>query len=159
MYKDVHSGTSLPPIDKTALETYLEGFGVKLGDKPKELYDNRYLSYVRGANVDEKYYFRSKCHAEMRKDITYLVDAVVDKDGVVLEGQCECGAGMGPEAHCKHVQTLIYAIIQLRDTNAVKTLQTCTDTLQTFHKVKRPTGSPVKTENFKLGPTDSQFYF
>ena len=30
----------------------------------------------------------------------------------MVECQCECAAGMGPEAHCKHVAVTLYAIIQ-----------------------------------------------
>ena len=43
------------------------------------------------------------CHAEMKRTVIYTVDLLLDKDCVVVESQCQCGSGMGPEAHCKHV--------------------------------------------------------
>lgn len=45
----------------------------------------------------------------MRKSIQYRVDVYVNEDGVVDEAQCECGAGQGPLAHCKHIGTVLYA--------------------------------------------------
>ena len=41
--------------------------------------------------------------AEMKKQTNHKVDISLDTDAVVYEAQCECGAGQGPTAHCKHV--------------------------------------------------------
>ena len=46
----------------------------------------------------------------MKKSTVYTVYIKVDVCGVVQESQCECGEGMGPEAHCKHVCVILYAL-------------------------------------------------
>jgi len=43
----------------------------------------------------------------MKKRIAYKVDVSLDAHGVITECQCECAAGMGAEAHCKHVATVL----------------------------------------------------
>ncbi|XP_074658610.1 uncharacterized protein LOC141911521 [Tubulanus polymorphus] len=82
--------------------------------------------------------------AEMKKSVSYKVDVVIDNCGVVVEVQCECGAGQGPNAHCKHVTTVLYAAYKFKEEKKIITEVTCTQTLQTFHRTKPHLGSPVK---------------
>ena len=62
----------------------------------------------------------------MKKSTTYDVDLSVDKDGVVQESQCECGAGMAPSCHCKHVAAVLWALIQFTKDGSILTELTCT---------------------------------
>ena len=55
--------------------------------------------------------------------MTYVVDVVVDKYSTVLQCQCECAAGMGPTAHCKHVRAVLYALCEFTETKSVRTEQ------------------------------------
>ena len=64
--------------------------------------------------------------AEMKKSVSYTVDIHLDKNGVVDEAQCECGAGQGPTAHCKHVAAVLYAAVQFSTTGQVLCEVTCT---------------------------------
>lgn len=48
----------------------------------------------------------------MKKSVSYNVDVLISTDIVVTETQCECGAGQGPTAHCKHVGAVLYGITQ-----------------------------------------------
>jgi hypothetical protein len=95
----------------------------------------------------------------MRREITYDIDVTMDTDGVINECQCECGAGMGPEAHCKHVQAVLWALIRFSSSKDIVTIQTCTEQLQTFHKAKKHLGSPVKCNNANIGANDQTFEF
>ena len=72
-------------------------------------------------------YFTGSVWAEMKKTTSYKVDVCIDKDLVVTEAQCECGAGQGPTAHCKHVTVVLLGIVRFRD-DGIKYLQeaTCT---------------------------------
>ena len=88
------------------------------------------MSYVRYVEKDGKYYVHSRCHAEMRKSVTYLFDVCVDRNAVIVECQCECRAGMGPDAHSKHVRTVLWALIYHGDGQALLTEETCTQRLQ-----------------------------
>ena len=75
---------------------YLAPFDLYFGSKAKELYQDRYLSYIRYVQKYDIYYIHGRCHAEMKKGVTYLTDVCVDENAIVLEYQCECGTGMGP---------------------------------------------------------------
>lgn len=70
----------------------------------------RYVRFIRVAKSDGMTYFCASIRAEMKKSVSYKVDVSIDKVQVVQEAQCECGAGQGPTAHCKHVACLLYAV-------------------------------------------------
>ena len=62
---------------------------------------------------------------------------------------------MGPHAHCKHINCVLYGITEFTRAKTFKTITTCTQQLQTFHQTKRHLGSPVKAQNLKLHIKDS----
>ena len=68
--------------------------------------------------------------------------------------QCECADGTGPQAHCKHVCTVLYAATVFVKKRTINTVETCTQKLQTFHKTKRFLGSPIKASELVLPGTD-----
>lgn len=92
----------------------------------------------------------------MKKALVYSVDVKLDSHGVVQESQCECGAGMGPNAHCKHVMLTLLAVTKTKE--GIITKDTCTQQLQTFHHAKKYSGSPVKTESLSLRSDGSLQY-
>ena len=59
-------------------------------------------------------------------------------------------AGRGPTAHCKHVCVVFEAISDFVKNKNIKTRQTCTDQLQTFHQIKKYTGSPIKIKEMQF---------
>ena len=61
-------------------------------------------------STDSDIYVRSQCCAEIRKGVSYVVDVKFHSDGTVVECQCECAAGIGPTAHCKHVRSVLFAV-------------------------------------------------
>ena len=50
----------------------------------------------------------------------------VDTHGVILEAQCECGAGQGPSAHCKHIGLTLHGYRQFLEHGELLTELTCT---------------------------------
>ena len=42
------------------------------------------------------------------------VDVMVDSCGIVQECQCDCAAGMGPEANCKHVCIVLITLTRVK---------------------------------------------
>ena len=46
----------------------------------------------------------------MKSGVSYIVDVELDNDGMVCTTRCECAAGMGPVAQCKHVCTVLYGL-------------------------------------------------
>ena len=57
---------------------------------------------------------------------------------------------MGPEAHCKHVCLVIFALVQFTSSRHITLRKTCTETLQTFQKPKSYTGRPLEAKELKL---------
>lgn len=123
-----------------------------LDDNIESLYQERWLHYVRSARHADKFFISSSCCSENTKKVTYLIDIVISKEGMVGPCQCDCGAGMGPTAHCKHVQVVLFGLISFASSRSFVLKQTCTQQLQSFHKCKTYKGSPLKAHQFTLRP-------
>jgi hypothetical protein len=93
----------------------------------------RFLHCLRAAFDESGNTFVSSIvWAEMKKAASYRVDVSFDRDGVIQESQCECGAGQGPTAHCKHVGAILYAVTCFCETGHVLTELTCTQVVNTL---------------------------
>ena len=123
----------------------------------------RFLTCVRVSTANSRTYVKSFCRAEMRKPVLYEVDIVVtccNVSSVVVETQCECAAGLGPVAHCKHVCAVLCGMLDFVTNHSVTTEDSCTAQLQTFNKpAKRHTGAPVVAESLQLGKRASGLVF
>lgn len=126
------------------VEAYLDPFGLQIDAHIQRLYTDRFINFVRfvpsSSSSSSSAFFTASISAEMKKRVNYKVDVKVDQHGVVEECQCECASGMGPSATCKHVQVTLLGLTKQKE--GILTHQTCTQQLQTFHKVKQHTGSP-----------------
>ena len=110
-----------------------------------------FLRFLRWAHNDDTTPYKGQCRAEMRRTLCYHCYASVEVNGEVLETECECAAGMGTTAHCKHIQAVLLAIIDFTGGKQPKLELCCTDILQSFHRLRRPhTGSTVKASKLKL---------
>ena len=97
----------------------------------------RFIRFMRYCEQDDKIFMKTQCQAKMHRTTTYNIDISIDKYGNVLETQCECAAGMGPFAHCKHINS---SFLPRLDHSAGKSMNlelTCTETIQTFHRPGR----------------------
>lgn len=130
--------------------SFLSKFNKTADGKVAKLYKEKFIVAIRSTIQGSVFFVKARVAAEMKKRVVYVVDVAFDVNGVVLESQCECGAGMGPEAHCKHVCLLIYALIQFSLFNKIEVHETCTDRIQSFHRAKKFNGSPIKSENLRL---------
>ena len=111
-----------------------------------------FLMYIRARIENDEAFIRGEVRAEMKKSVSYCVDVHVEDGGFIAEAQCECTAGVGPSAHCKHVTSVICALLYFSKTRSVKREVTCTDVLQTFKRPKNVhTGSPVKACDIAKG--------
>ena len=79
----------------------------------------RYMRWLRLSQSDNRDFLSATVWAEMRKSVSYKVDISVDQFGVVVEAQCECGAGQGPTAHCKHVACTLHSAQQFASSGQV----------------------------------------
>lgn len=86
----------------------------------------RFIRFVRVAKTGENWYFYGSVWAEMRRSVTYRTDVYIGEHSTVMAAQCECGAGQGPTAHCKHVSALLYSLHSIRSTSKMYFEETCT---------------------------------
>ena len=114
------------------------------------MYNEHFLHCVRMTEKEDTIFIKARCAAEMRKKVVYEIDVSLDQYGVILECQCDCGAGMGPSAHCKHVCAALFGLIEFSDSKHIKFRASCTSKLQTFHHTKQFTGSPLKASTLKI---------
>lgn len=141
----------IPPLTKDDIITYLDLLDKQLDKKATQLYDNHYVDFICSCEDPQHgTYFKAQVKAEMKSNIVYRVDILVNMEHVIEEAQCECAAGMGPRAHCKHVVCVLYGLSEFVLTRTFKTVQTCTQQLQTFHQAKKHNGSPVKARDLPL---------
>lgn len=153
-YQDLNSDKSFPGSPLNEITTYLSQFNKNIESKAKNLYNDGFIRYLRTTEYNSLWYVRGAIRAEMSKSIVYIIDIEIGQDGNVLKCQCECAAGMGPFAHCKHVSTALYACACFKQHGSIKTEQTCTQRLQTFHRVKPHKGSPMKVVNLDMPGCD-----
>ncbi|XP_069133482.1 uncharacterized protein [Argopecten irradians] len=149
-YCDLNSDRKFPNVTTANINTYLEQYDKSIEKVSMNMYKEKYLMYMRSVSYNDMFFVRSSCHAEMSKSVAYKIDVSFDSDGHVQESQCECAAGMGPNAHCKHVCTVLYAVSEFSCKKHVIVELTCTEKLQTFHHVKRYKGSPLKARELKM---------
>lgn len=92
-------------------------------------------------------FFSGIVRAMMKKKVTYSVRLKTEANGDITNSDCECPAGAGPHATCKHVAAMAFMLLNFIQKGKLGTQQSCTETLQTFHKpAKLYCGSPVKVE-------------
>ena len=131
------------PTVTEQVKIYMDLYGQDLKENSKAMYKAKFLRSIRLASQKENVYICGRVSAEMYKKCIYNVDIQLDSLGVVQQCQCECAAGMGPEAHCKHVGLVLHALTNVKE-------GIITQVLQTFHQAKKYTGSPVKMEHLVL---------
>ena len=93
-----------------SIAVYMQLFDADMSSKSEDMYRSRFLRSIRAAKCDADTFVCGRVCSEMKKSTVYTVDIKVDVCRIVQESQCECGAGVGPEAHCKHVCVIRYAL-------------------------------------------------
>ena len=79
-------------------------------------------------------YFKANCLPEMRKDRTYCVHMVLQRNSCdIIGAKCGCPAGAGPTRSCKHIGALSYALADFFRLRILPEYITCTDKLQEWN--------------------------
>ncbi|KAK2139582.1 hypothetical protein LSH36_1708g00002 [Paralvinella palmiformis] len=123
-------------------------FDADMSSKPEDMFRSRFLRSIRNVKYGADTFVCGRGCAEMTKSTVYTVDITLDVCGVLRESQYGCGTGMGPEANCKYVCVVLYALAKAAD--GIIYSETFTQRLHPFHHVKNNTDSPVKVEQFML---------
>lgn len=98
------------------------------------MYEERFLLTARIAVDGNFTYIQGQCKAQMKK-MFYVVNVKLNSDGSIEQSHCECAAGSGVEAHCKHVMVLLHGVEDMVRTKTMILYQVCTQKLMDF---KRP---------------------
>jgi len=69
--------------------------------------------------------------------VLYNYKLRLDSDGNMLNSDCECPAGKGPHASCKHIASVALMLAHFVDNKMLLIGRSCTEELQAFHKPKR----------------------
>ena len=149
--KDLNSSHNLE-LDENFYEEFIQSIEDGKVDSlaGKKLYADKYLLTLRKACQDNDTFICARVSSAFRSATEYIVNVQISEDKFILYTQCECASGKGPTAYCKHVLLVFEALEDFLKTKTYKTRQTCTEKLQTFHQVKKYTGSPVKAKNLNL---------
>lgn len=89
-------------------------------------------------------------HAQIYKKVAYNVHLKIANDATTEGTHCECAAGAGGSAHCKHVIVVLCGIEQLVHEDNIILREACTQQLQTFHQPKKKyQGTPLKAVSLR----------
>lgn len=148
-YKDLHEGMKdeFSGLSSEKIDNFLWQFEKKIEmDKWSLMHKERYIRNIRLAKQGDGIFIKGRVWAEMSKNTSYALDIKLDSYFVPEELQCQCSAGAGPTAHCKHVCVVLYALNDFSKGIPIITDTTCTQRLQTFHHSKPHKGTPMKSE-------------
>lgn len=71
----------------------------------------------------------------------------INRPADILEATCECVAGKGDRAACKHVAALCFALL---DYDMNKMYEACTERLQQWHQPTRKSSKPMNILDIKF---------
>lgn len=145
-FNQLVEGTKVPPITTDHIKGYFQlraaSDSHSMGDqkalaKGKLLLEslNVHACSIRPDNADV--YFSGIVHASMKKSVAYNVKMKVQWSGEIINTECECAAGQGPYATCKHLAALALMLENFHGNKVLMVRQTCTENLQTFHHPKK----------------------
>lgn len=77
------------------------------------------------------------------------------RTGEVKNSNCECAAGKGDSATCKHIVGVLLMLARFVATGSLNVQLTCTETLQSFKKPSKVHGGPpMRAEELGRGAKD-----
>ena len=89
------------------------------------MYGERWLVSMLAGVEENRVFFRAVVRPEMRKQVKYVVMNHTGSSGTIPNVHCECTAGTGKPAMCKHVATALYGIKSQVRSGQMLTEQTC----------------------------------
>ncbi|KAJ8726081.1 hypothetical protein PYW07_000779 [Mythimna separata] len=107
-FKDINADSPIPALNRQEIQSYFERYSTQ--PKGKAMYEARCLLTARYCTIEGgKTYIQGQCKAQMKK-VVYIVNVLLSNEGYIEQCHCECAAGSGIEAHCKHVSVLLCAV-------------------------------------------------
>ena len=121
----------------------------------KNLYDCGHIQNIEIGYTNTTTFIRAICYPEMRKDRTYNLRMSIDQNSYdITAASCDCPAGKGPSASCKHVGSLCYALVEFCASGKLPEFLTCTDRLQQWNKPRHKKVDPIPVTEFSKRKVD-----
>lgn len=145
-FTSLQQTSAVPQIDIVHINNYFlsvyklaEGISMcaAVHRKGYSMMKNNFLLAVVESKSDENHFYRAQVNSEMTKALTYYVKLVISIDGSISEASCECIAGKGFRAVCKHVAVLCYSLLQLKERGELCIKEACTDKKQVWNMPKK----------------------
>ena len=144
-WKSIRSASEVPNFSTSNIITYFvtrtAADGLAVGDfkSANKAAENLFLcGHVQDIEISTKpdiLWVRAKCLPEMRKDKLYKVIASLSPVNCdILTSQCGCPAGVGPQATCKHIGALCYALANCCYCGQIPDFVTSTERLQEWNR-------------------------
>ena len=116
--------------------------------KSYNMMEQEFLRALTEAKESDYYFYRGQVNSQFTKSLSYFVLRALNLDGNIVQSQCECEAGAGPFAACKHVGVLCYALVHFKETRKWPIKLTVTQMPQMWHlpKKRKLDVSPMKAD-------------
>ena len=138
----------MPALDYGGLQEYMCQNEVVMPKSAYPMFKANFAQSMLFGSSKDMFYFSGIVKAEMKKNITYHVSVAIDMSAVVQNGGCECTAGAGMQAQCKHIGVLLFVLEHFVRTGELKLEKSCTEKEKEWNKpVKRKlVKSPMKCQ-------------
>ncbi|XP_059157976.1 uncharacterized protein LOC131942244 [Physella acuta] len=123
--------------------------------KGQELFKDKFVSGLKFKENDDCFDIFCTVKAEMAKKKFYEVSTVIEKNGKISDGECECPGGKKP-ACCKHLFALLAAV---EDYCRKELFSAPTEKLQVWHQPKPVQVSPQLTVSSFTTGTKQKSHF
>ena len=142
-------------VCRTAVDGLPAGDIKSINTAAKHLYDCGHVQNIEVGYTNATIFLRAICHPEMRKDRIYNLQMSIDQNSFdITSASCDCPAGKGPSASCKHVGALCYALVEFCASGKVPEFLTCTDRLQQWNKPRPKKIDPIPVAEFSKRKVD-----
>ena len=75
-----------------------------------QMFNEGFITSLLSVNSDQGIFLKGIVHAEMKKGLQYKVLLRLSPTGSIQYSDCECPAGHGPKALCKHIAATLFAV-------------------------------------------------
>ena len=142
----ISSQFSCPKVTLDCIYTYFqEDDSANIHPSALKMYKQGWLVSCMVAEKDSRCFLQCQVMSEMTKKTRYMVKVIMSPTGTVLNSHCECTAGAGNKAKCKHVAVVLFGMEGLARTGQLTMQKSCTDVPQQWHQpAVVHTGSPAK---------------
>lgn len=106
------STKSLEWISQRIIDMYFDDRKAQKGNTHgRRLFMSEFLKNCRFHKDGDNTYFLGMCSAEMKRSVDYEVKLHINtRECEIIKAECQCPAGKGPNAACKHVSALLCGI-------------------------------------------------